>query len=175
MKILSGAMVVLAAAMVFSPAYAQTTAPASPSQPVTAEAPKSDLLDLNTLPHWSGEKAVKVQAFSTQVIYGPEEWANVWAMVGDRPPEGVMKQGQRAIAIFLGNRYGRGYMVRISEIKHLPNDDLVVKYIEIKPEKAALPPAGQPVDEYNTFSPWVIKMMPATSGRIRFVKTSTPR
>lgn len=174
MKVLSGAVAVLAAAMVLSSAHAQT-APITPSQPVTAEAPKSDLLDLNTLPHWSGDKAVKVQAFSTQVIYGPEEWANVWAMVGDRPPEGVMKQGQRAVAIFLGNRYGRGYLVRISEIKHLPNDDLVVKYIEIKPEKAALPPAGQAIDEYNTFSPWVIKMMPATSGRIRFVKASTPR
>jgi hypothetical protein len=141
-----------------SPNEALLQAPVMGSKTKLAMA-QGEPIDLKRFAEWRGTDA-RAHRFVTFVLRDAQDWEDFWNHQYMKMPD-TLPRNRMAVAIMLGKRPPSGYYVRIVAINDLGNGSYNVLYEEIKPP--GTPPR---VDEYS--SPWVVKLLPRTEGRVRF-------
>jgi hypothetical protein len=108
---------------------------------------------------WRGLSSA-VDKHATAVARTQKDWLQLWALTGMKPPRELDVGEEVAIAIFLGTRRTGGYQPQI--IRIADNDGgRTVEWRELEP------PQGAAVVQVIT-NPWLIKVLPAADGAIRF-------
>lgn len=129
-------------------------------QPVEGET-----LHLESYPHYAGSEA-NVVLNKTMVLRSEEEWQGAWLQTGVKAP-GPFPGKSIAVAVFLGKRPNQNFSVRINDVI-VNGNDMIVKFFENKPLNPQIA-TGMPS------SPWVIQVLPAVEGRVRFVPANGVR
>lgn len=140
-----------------APAMAQAPTPLEGGQAVAAS---SGEIDISGLDKWYGDDA-EAKRYSTFVARTNDDWKRLWTEQLRRSPPKPLGKGQMAVAIFLGERASENFSVRIMSVSEVEGNTRVM-YLENKPQMAA--PAASDIK----FSPWVVQVIPASEGSVRF-------
>lgn len=140
-------------------------APLQPQEVAPAPVIEGIVVNLESFPHYSGQEAV-VTMNKTMVLRTDGEWQGAWMQTGSKPP-GPLPGKSIAVAVFLGKRPSESYSVRINEAI-VNGNDMIVKFFENKPSMPHL-------TKGNATSPWVIQVLPAVDGRVRFLTANVVR
>lgn len=139
------------------PALAQAPTPLEGTPVVTAATGE---IDITSFDKWYGDDA-EAKRYSTFVARTNEDWKRLWTEQLRRSPPKPLGKGQMAVAIFLGERESENFSVRIMSVSEVEGNTRVM-YLENKPLMAAQAAAE------TKFSPWVVQVIPASEGSVRF-------
>lgn len=120
----------------------------------------NNLLSTDATPgtYWQGDRSLAAER-AYVVARNTQEWADLWARVGDPAPAGL--PGDRiAVAVFLGPRDTAGYLVAIDRAQ-VTGSDLQVGFHE------RVPGPAQAVALSQT-SPYAIRLLPRVEGTAKF-------
>jgi hypothetical protein len=116
---------------------------------------------------WPGDDATEWRGLSsaverpgTAVARTQEDWLQLWDLTGQPAPRELDVGAEVALAIFLGTRRSGGYQPRIVRITE-DEAGRTVEWRELAPDKGAV------VVQVIT-TPWLIAILPAGEGAIRF-------
>jgi len=109
---------------------------------------------------WHGTQSA-VRSERTAVARDPEAWRQLWDLAGREPPR-TLPDDAMAVAVFMAERRTGGYAVEIESVDR-EADGTVVRY------RIRAPAPGSMVTQALT-APFVIRLVPAAPGEVRFVQ-----
>jgi hypothetical protein len=109
---------------------------------------------------WRGSQS-DVRSERTVVARDPQAWQDLWDLAGRTPPR-ALPDGAMAIAVFMAERRTGGYAIEIDSVDREAGG-AVVRY------RIREPAPGSMVTQALT-APYVVRLVPAAPGEVRFVR-----